>query len=196
MSYSIATRYQVADPSALIEKAPEIRKKAIAAGAEGAALIQPIASGPAVGTMVALSVWKSVDASIEGLGKVYADPDVKALRENNPVLGRSISRIMASYGDIDGQYVALVRFTASEFSERGVAIVWEKGKAQGISAVRASHCIAGGDEVGSYRAMFFTNSLDAWAQTVADLWADDEYISEMGRINFEPFYRGIARRFG
>ena len=32
MSYSISTRYQVADPSALIEKAPEIREKAIAAG--------------------------------------------------------------------------------------------------------------------------------------------------------------------
>ena len=37
MSYSIVTRYQVADPSALIKKAPAIREKAIAAGAEGAA---------------------------------------------------------------------------------------------------------------------------------------------------------------
>ena len=196
MSYSIATRYQVADPAALIEKAPEIRKKVIAAGAEGGALIQPIAAGPVVGTMMALSVWKSVDASIEGLGKVYADPDVKELRENNPVLGRSISRMMASHGDVDGQYVAVTRFTASEFSERGIAIAWEKGKAQGISAIRASHCIAGGDEVGSYRAMFFTNSLDAWDQTVADFRADDEYISELERINFKHVFRGIARRFG
>ena len=195
MAYSVSTRYQVADPSALIERAPEIRKKVIAAGAEGGALIQPIAAGPVVGTMMALSVWKSVDASIEGLGKVYADPDVKALRENNPVLGRSISRMMASHGDVDGQYVAVVRFTASEFSERGVAIVWEKGKAQGISAVRASHCIAGGDNVGSYRAMFFTNSLDAWAQTIAELMADDEYLSEIARTNFKPVFRGIARRF-
>ena len=39
MSYSIVTRFQVADPSTLIEKAPEIREKIIAAGAEGAALI-------------------------------------------------------------------------------------------------------------------------------------------------------------
>jgi len=41
-------------------------------------------------------------------------------------------------------------------------------------AIRASHCIAGGDNVGSSRAMFLTNSLDAWAQTIAELMADDE----------------------
>ena len=102
---------------------------------------------------------------------------------------------MASYGDIDGQYIGVTRFTASEMSERGVAIAWEKGKAQGITAIRASHCIAGGDNVGSYRAMFFTNSLDAWAQTIAELLADDEYHLEMARVNFKAVFRGIARRF-
>ena len=57
MSYSISSRYQVADPSALIENAPVMREKAIAAGAEGAALIQPIAAGPHVDVMLALTVW-------------------------------------------------------------------------------------------------------------------------------------------
>ena len=195
MAYSVSTRYQVADPSALIERAPEIREKVIAAGAEGGALIQPIAAGPVVGTMMALSVWNSLDASIEGLGKIYADPDIKALREDNPILGRSISRILASYGDIDGQFIGVVRFTASEFNERGPEIAWEKCKAHGLPALRLSQCIAGGDDVGSYRAMFFTNSLDAWAQATAEFRADDEYISEMERINFKPAFRGLARRF-
>ena len=195
MSYSIATRYQVADPSALIEKAPAIREKIIAAGAEGAALIQPIAAGPSVGTMIALSVWNSVDAGIEGLGKLYADPDIEALREGNPTLDRSISKLMVSYGDIDGQYIGVTRFTASEIPERGAEITWEKCKAHGLPALRISHCIAGGDNVGSYRAMFFANSLDAWAQAIADLLADDEYISEMGQVNFKPVFRGLARRF-
>jgi len=195
MSYSIATRYQVADPSALIEKAPAIREKIIAAGAEGAALIQPIAAGPSVGTMIALSVWNSVDSGIEGLGKLYADPDIEALREGNPTLDRSISKLMVSYGDIDGQYIGVTRFTASEIPERGAEITWEKCKAHGLPALRISHCIAGGDNVGSYRAMFFANSLDAWAQTIADLLADDEYISEMGQVNFKPVFRGLARRF-
>ena len=122
MSHSISTRYQVADPSALIEKAPEIREKAIAAGAEGAALIQPIAAGPHVDVMDALTVWNSVDAGIEGLGKLYADPDIEVLRDGNPTLDRSISKLMASYGDIDGQYIGVTRFTTSEMSERGVAI--------------------------------------------------------------------------
>ena len=122
MSYSISTRYQVSDPSALIEKAPEIREKAIAAGAEGAALIQPIAAAPHVDVMVALTVWNSVDAGIEGMGKLYADPDIQSLREGNPTLDHSISKLMASYGDIDGQYIGVTRFTTSEMSERGVAI--------------------------------------------------------------------------
>jgi len=195
MSYSIVTRFQVADPSALIEKAPEVREKIIAAGAEAAALIQPIAAGPGVGTMAALSLWNSVDAGIESLGKLYADPVIEALSKANPTLDRSISKLMASYGDIDGQYIGVTRFTASELSERGVAIAWEKGKAQGITAIRASHCIAGGDNVGSYRAMFFTNSLDAWAQTIAELMADDEYLSETAKTNFKVVFRGIARRF-
>ena len=195
MSYSISSRYQVADPSALIENAPVMREKAIAAGAEGAALIQPIAAGPHVDVMLALTVWNSVDAGIEGLGKLYADPDIQSLREGNPTLDRSISKLMASYGDIDGQYIGVTRFTASELSERGVAIAWEKGKAQGITAIRASHCISGGNNVGSYRAMFFTNSLDAWAKTIAELMADDEYLSEIARTNFKPVFRGIARRF-
>ena len=195
MSYSISSRYQVADPSALIENAPVMREKAIAAGAEGAALIQPIAAGPHVDVMLALTVWNSVDAGIEGLGNLYADPAIQSLREGNPTLDRSISKLMASYGDIDGQYIGVTRFTASEMSERGVAIAWEKGKAQGITAIRASHCIAGGDNVGSYRAMFFTNSLDAWAQTIAELMANDEYLTEIARTNFKPVFRGIARRF-
>ena len=195
MSYSISSRYQVADPSALIENAPVMREKAIAAGAEGAALIQPIAAGPHVDVMLALTVWNSVDAGIEGLGKLYADPAIQSLREGNPTLDRSISKLMASYGDIDGQYIGVTRFTASEMSERGVAIAWEKGKAQGITAIRASHCISGGNNVGSYRAMFFTNSLDSWAQTIAELMADDEYLSEIARTNFKPVFRGIARRF-
>ena len=195
MSYSISSRYQVADPSALIENAPVMREKAIAAGAEGAALIQPIAAGPHVDVMLALTVWNSVDAGIEGLSKLYADPAIQSLREGNPTLDRSISKLMASYGDIDGQYIGVTRFTASEMSERGVAIAWEKGKAQGITAIRASHCIAGGDNVGSYRAMFFTNSLDAWAETIAELLADDEYLSEIERTNFKPVFRGVARRF-
>ena len=195
MSYSISSRYQVSDPSALIENAPAMREKAIAAGAEGAALIQPIAAGPHVDVMLALTVWNSVDAGIEGLGKLYADPAIQSLREGNPTLDRSISKLMASYGDIDGQYIGVTRFTASEMSERGVAIAWEKGKAQGITAIRVSHCIAGGDNVGSYRAMFFTNSLDAWAQTIAELYADDEYLSETAKTNFKVVFRGIARRF-
>ena len=95
MSYSISSRYQVADPSAMIEKAPAMREKAIAAGAEGAALIQPIAAGPNVDVMFALTVWNSVDAGIEGLGKLYADPDIEALRDGNPTLDRSISKLMA-----------------------------------------------------------------------------------------------------
>ena len=195
MSYSIVIHYRVIDPSAQIKKTPEIREKIVAVGAEGAALIQPIAAGSSVGTMVALSVWNSVDAGIEGLGKLYADPDIEALREGNPTLDRSISKLMMSFGDIGGQYIGVTRFTASELSERGVAIAWEKGKAQGITAIRASHCIAGGDNVGSYRAMFFTNSLDAWAETITELLADDEYLSEIERTNFKPAFRGIARRY-
>ena len=195
MAYSVSTRYQVADPSAMIERAPAIREKLIASGANGASLIQPIAAGPFVDSMIAISAWNSLDASIESLGKLYADPDIKALREDNPTLGRSIARQMASFGDIDGQFIGVVRFTASEFAERGPEIAWEKCKAHGLPALRLSQCIAGGDDVGSYRAMFFTNSLDAWAQATAEFRADDEYISEMGRINFKPVFRGLARRF-
>ena len=43
--------------------------------------------------------------------------------------------------------------------------------------------------------MFFPNSLDAWAQTIAELQADDEYLSEIEQTNFKPAFRGIARRF-
>jgi len=195
MTYSVSTRYQVADPSALIERAPEIREKLIASGANGASLIQPIAAGPFVDSMIAISAWNSLDASIEGLGKLYADPDIKALREVNPTLGRSIARQMASFGDIDGQFIGVVVFNASGFAEKGAEIAWEKCKAHGLPALRISQFIAGGDNVGSYRAMFFANSLDAWAQTIADLLADDEYISEMGQVNFKPVFRGLARRF-
>ena len=195
MTYSVTTHYQVANPSPLIERAPEIREKLIAVGANGAALIQPIAAGPFTNSMMAISAWNSVDASIEGLGKLYADPDIKALREDNPTLGRSIARQMASFGNIDGQFIGVVIFTASEFTERGAGIAWEKCKAHGLPALRLSQYIAGGEYVGAYRAMFFANSLDAWAQTIAELLADDEYISEMGRINFKPVFRGLARRF-
>ena len=195
MAYSITTRYQVADPSELIEKAPVIREKIVAIGAKRAAFIQPIAAGPSVDVMLALSVWDSVDAGIEGLGKLYADPDIQALREGNQIVGRKISKMVESRGEIDGQYIGVVRATASELSERAVALAWEKGKAQGITAIRIGQCIAGGDDVGSYRAMFFTNSIDAWVQTVAQLRADDEYLAEAARTNWNVFFRGIARRF-
>ena len=43
--------------------------------------------------------------------------------------------------------------------------------------------------------MFFTKSLDAWAQTITELQADDEYLSEIERTNFKPVFRRIARCF-
>ncbi len=128
------------------------------------------------------------------MGKLYTDPDIAALREDNPTLGRNIVRVIAEFGDIDGQFIGLIRFTASDFSDRGLTIAWENGKANGINGIRASQAIAG-SEVGSYVALFFTNSLDAWAKTIADLLADDEYLADMKRINFKPVARGIARRY-
>ena len=173
MTYTITTLHQVTNPSQIIDKAPEMRQKVIAAGAKRLELLQPIAAGPHVDVILAISAWDSVDAGIDAMGGLYADSDMQAMRADNPTLGREISKVLKSGGEIERQYVGMVRGTATELSDIGFERTWKIGNSLGITAVRASQSIAGGNNVGSYRAMFFCDSVDAWVQTSVQLRADD-----------------------
>ena len=194
MTYRILTRYQVTDPGPIIQRAPEVREKVLAVGARRSVLFQPLATGPSVGALAWASAWDSIDAAIEGLAKVYADPAIAALRDANPVLSRSISKSVLERGDPTGsKFVGITRFTASTHSERGVEICWEKGQPNGITAIRVSQYIAGGETPGSYVALFFVVSLDGWAETVAQVTSDKAFLEEGERTNFSVTSRGLAK---
>ncbi len=194
MTHTITTRFQVNNPTQVTDKAPETRQKILAAGAKRVEFLQPIAAGPHVDVMLVISSWDSVDAGLNALAGLYADPDIQAITAANPMLGREISTIMKSRGDIEGQYVGMIRGTATELSDRGFERTWEIGNPLGITAIRASRSVAGGNHVGSYRALLFCNSVDAWVQTSAQLRADDEYLEEAARTNWNVIFRGVARR--
>ena len=199
MSYVIATQLRPSSRAPFLDAIPTmIRPKLEAAGAEYVVAQEGISSGSQTGMFTVGSRWASVDQGLTGLSNFYADPEVAAFLESNPVdvASRGTGVVDAERGNPNGAFTVVLSAlmtnfdasTADAFYDDVHAILSEAG----VNGMRMIRWIAAGELSGSWAALFYTDSIDAYMTGFNGLYANESIVSRMASYGFNPLSRAIS----
>ena len=199
MSYVIATQLRPSTRAPFLDAVDSmIRPKLEAFGADYVVVQEGISSGSQTGMFTVGSRWASVDQGLAGLGDFYADAEVAAFLAANPVdVGfRGTGVVDAERGDPSGGFTVtlsalMTNFdasTADAFYDDVHSILSEAG----VNGMRMIRWIAAGELSGSWAALFYTDSIDAYMAGFNALYADEGIVSRMGSYGFSALSRAIS----
>lgn len=199
MSYVIATQLRPSTRVPFLDAVDSmIRPKLEAVGADHVVVQEGISSGSQTGMFTVGSRWASVDQGIAGLADFYADAEVTAFLAANPVdVGfRGTGVVDAERGDPSGGFTVtlsalMTNFdasTADAFYDDVHSILSEAG----VNGMRMIRWIAAGELSGSWAALFYTDSIDAYMAGFNALYADESIVSRMGSYGFSALSRAIS----
>ncbi len=199
MSYVIATQLQPSTRAPFLDAVDSmIRPKLEAVGADYVVVQEGISSGSQTGMFTVGSRWASVDQGLAGLADFYADAEVAAFLAANPVdVGfRGTGVVDAERGDPSGGFTVtlsalMTNFdasTADAFYDDVHSILSEAG----VNGMRMIRWIAAGELSGSWAALFYTDSIDAYMAGFNALYADESIVSRMGSYGFSALSRAIS----
>jgi hypothetical protein len=199
MSYVIATQLRPSTRAPFLDAVDSmIRPKLEAVGADYVVVQEGISSGSQTGMFTVGSRWASVDQGIAGLADFYADAEVTAFLAANPVdVGfRGTGVVDAERGDPSGGFTVtlsalMTNFdasTADAFYDDVHSILSEAG----VNGMRMIRWIAAGELSGSWAALFYTDSIDAYMAGFNALYADESIVSRMGSYGFSALSRAIS----
>lgn len=199
MSYVIATQLRPSTRAPFLDAVDSmIRPKLEAFGADYVVVQEGISSGSQTGMFTVGSRWASVDQGLAGLADFYADAEVAAFLAANPVdVGfRGTGVVDAERGDPSGGFTVtlsalMTNFdasTADAFYDDVHSILSEAG----VNGMRMIRWIAAGELSGSWAALFYTDSIDAYMAGFNALYADEGIVSRMGSYGFSALSRAIS----
>jgi hypothetical protein len=199
MSYVIATQLRPSTRAPCLDAVDSmIRPKLEAVGADYVVVQEGISSGSQTGMFTVGSRWASVDQGLAGLADFYADAEVAAFLAANPVdVGfRGTGVVDAERGDPSGGFTVtlsalMTNFdasTADAFYDDVHSILSEAG----VNGMRMIRWIAAGELSGSWAALFYTDSIDAYMAGFNALYADESIVSRMGSYGFSALSRAIS----
>jgi len=199
MSYVIATQLRPSTRAPFLDAVDSmIRPKLEAVGADYVVVQEGISSGSQTGMFSVGSRWASVDQGLAGLADFYADAEVAAFLAANPVdVGfRGTGVVDAERGDPSGGFTVtlsalMTNFdasTADAFYDDVHSILSEAG----VNGMRMIRWIAAGELSGSWAALFYTDSIDAYMAGFNALYADESIVSRMGSYGFSALSRAIS----
>ena len=199
MSYVIATQLRPSTRVPFLDAVDSmIRPKLEAVGADYVVVQEGISSGSQTGMFTVGSRWASVDQGLAGLADFYADAEVAAFLDANPVdVGfRGTGVVDAERGDPSGGFTVtlsalMTNFdasTADAFYDDVHSILSEAG----VNGMRMIRWIAAGELSGSWAALFYTDSIDAYMAGFNALYADESIVSRMGSYGFSALSRAIS----
>lgn len=199
MSYVIATQLRPSTRAPFLDAVDSmIRPKLEAFGADYVVVQEGISSGSQTGMFTVGSRWASVDQGLAGLADFYADAEVAAFLAANPVdVGfRGTGVVDAERGDPSGGFTVtlsalMTNFdasTADAFYDDVHSILSEAG----VNGMRMIRWIAAGELSGSWAALFYTDSIDAYMAGFNALYADESIVSRMGSYGFSALSRAIS----
>jgi len=199
MSYVIATQLRPSTRVPFLDAVDSmIRPKLEAVGADYVVVQEGISSGSQTGMFTVGSRWASVDQGLAGLADFYADAEVAAFLAANPVdVGfRGTGVVDAERGDPSGGFTVtlsalMTNFdasTADAFYDDAHSILSEAG----VNGMRMIRWIAAGELSGSWAALFYTDSIDAYMAGFNALYADESIVSRMGSYGFSALSRAIS----
>jgi len=199
MTYVIATQLRPSTRVPFLDAVDSmIRPKLEAVGADYVVVQEGISSGSQTGMFTVGSRWASVDQGLAGLADFYADAEVAAFLDANPVdVGfRGTGVVDAERGDPSGGFTVtlsalMTNFdasTADAFYDDVHSILSEAG----VNGMRMIRWIAAGELSGSWAALFYTDSIDAYMAGFNALYADESIVSRMGSYGFSALSRAIS----
>ena len=199
MTYVIATQLRPSTRVPFLDAVDSmIRPKLEAVGADYVVVQEGISSGSQTGMFSVGSRWASVDQGLAGLAGFYADAEVAAFLDANPVdVGfRGTGVVDAERGDPSGGFTVtlsalMTNFdasTADAFYDDVHSILSEAG----VNGMRMIRWIAAGELSGSWAALFYTDSIDAYMAGFNALYADESIVSRMGSYGFSALSRAIS----
>lgn len=194
MSYVFQTQYQGDDPAALIGNMGLFNEIVKGSGSSGMVLLQQVAAGEFTGMCVAASFWDSVQAGWDGLSSMYADPRVQGIAESTTMsaIGRNVAKIELEHGNPSGGFAGWTGFQGGVPNDDEFANIGAIADRNGINGIRINNNIAAGSNSGTRTAIFYCDSLNNWADMMADLTSDPGFIAGASRTGFLPVARGLA----
>ena len=195
MSFVFQTHYQGDDPSVLIDNMGLFNQLVQGSGSSGMLLFQQIAAGELTGLCVAASMWDSVQDGWNGLSAMYADPRIQeiATSATSPTaIGRNVTKLEREHGNPGPGYAGWTSFQGDAVNDEEFANITAIADKNGITAVRMLNNMAAGSNSGTRTAVFYCESLDNWAEMMAELATDPSFIAGASRTGFLPVARGLA----
>ena len=195
MSFVFQTHYQGDDPSVLIDNMGLFNQLVQGSGSSGMLLFQQIAAGELTGLCVAASMWDSVQGGWNGLSAMYADPRIQEIATSvtSPTaIARNVTKLEREHGNPGPGYAGWTSFQGDSVNDEEFANITAIADKNGITAVRMLNNMAAGSNSGTRTAVFYCDSLDNWAEMMADLTTDPSFIAGASRTGFLPVARGLA----
>lgn len=154
-------------------------------------------TGDAVGVFAMGSGWESLDAYMEASKAFYADADVVAALEAAPteVLGRAMGQIEGEAGQPQGGFagVVMVRIASPGNIAELIDAAGRVATSSGCNGIRGIRVVAGGEEVGLYGTVIYTDSTDAFFTTTQNAYTDDVLPGMFSDMGVEIVSRAVAR---
>ena len=195
MSFVFQTHYQGDDPSVLIDNMGLFNELVQGSGSSGMLLFQQIAAGELTGLCVAASMWDSVQGGWNGLSAMYADPRIQEIATSvtSPTaIARNVTKLEREHGNPGPGYAGWTSFQGDSVNDEEFANITAIADKNGITAVRMLNNMAAGSNSGTRTAVFYCESLDNWAEMMAELATDPSFIAGASRTGFLPVARGLA----
>ena len=164
-------------------------------GSSGMLLFQQIAAGEFTGMCVAASFWDSIQDGWNGLSAMYADPRIQeiATSVNAPTaIGRNVTKLEREHGNPSPGYAGWTSFQGDPPNDQEFANIAAIADRNGITAIRMLNNMAAGSNSGTRTAVFYCDSLDSWAEMMAELTTDPSFTAGASRTGFLPVARGLA----
>ena len=171
------------------------------AGATSARISQSVFSGEDAGTIGLACEWDTLDAAMEFPGTMRSNAQAVEMMKSTgvEVVRRSVMRVQATRGSLEGKYGSLVVGTGDpatpEQMEANADAFWGHLQGAGNGAVWAQ-AVAAGPMTGAYLTMSLSDSLDQLMTEGQKAFADPAIQQILASMNFQLTGRSLFKVLG
>ena len=171
------------------------------AGATSARISQSVFAGEDAGNIGIASEWDSIDVAIEAPAAILNIPESAEMMKSAgaEMLRRSLMRVQATRGSLEGKYGSLVVGTGDpatpEQMEANADAFW--GHIQGgANGAMWAQAVAAGPMTGAYLTMSLSDSVDQLMAAGQEAFADPAIQQILASMNFQLTGRSLFKVLG
>ena len=202
MSYMSGLILRVADVDRFVAGWNDFGKQTfLDAGATSARISQSVFAGEDAGNIGIASEWDSIDVAIEAPAAILNIPESAEMMKSAgaEMLRRSLMRVQATRGSLEGKYGSLVVGTGDpatpEQMEANADAFW--GHIQGgANGAMWAQAVAAGPMTGAYLTMSLSDSVDQLMTEGQKAFADPAIQQILASMNFQLTGRSLFKVLG